>query len=114
MESFAENIYSDSNRKKCHKAFVEFAKMVTDDDLHRFLCMVKGMGYIDIRDMLCDIKCPVLALGGELDMVFTAVPTREIAAATGAELHIYSEGSHAVYDEEPDVLARIKAFTDNR
>lgn len=114
MESFAETIYSDSYRKKCHQAFIEFAKMVNDDDLQRFLCMVKGMADLDIRGSLGDIKCPVLALGAMKDNIFTARPTEEIASATGAMVHIYSEGSHAVYDEEPDVLVRIKEFTDNK
>ncbi|MBR4555645.1 MAG: alpha/beta hydrolase [Ruminococcus sp.] len=112
MLSFAENIYSESFRSKFGDIFPEFAKTVTDTDLKRFIAMSGSFGELDIRDSIRKISCPVLVLAGDSDRLFAPCCAEKTAALTGGELHIYSGAAHAVYDEEPDVLVRLKEFLD--
>jgi len=82
----------------------------TKEDLERFKIMYKANENYDIRDRLCEIKCPVLAIGGRKDVVAKWEESVEIANRTGGESYIYEEFGHAAYDEAPDYKERLKAF----
>ena len=108
--SFADNIYTKPYREKYHDAFVKFSELVTDEELSRFLITVRGCEGFDIREQLDSIKCPVLVIGAEEDRIFGAEPSHDIAERTNGELYIYSGEAHGVYDENEDVIRRLKAF----
>lgn len=110
--SFAEKVYSREYSEKYRSAFIEFSRSITEEELDNFIIMVKGTYGFDVRDNIGCIKAPVLVMGAGQDMIFTDAPSKEIAQLTGGELYIYSKEAHGVYDEVPDVIARIKAFSD--
>lgn len=110
MLSFAENVYSASYCEKNREAFSELSKMITKDDLRRFIITVKGGSGFDIREQLACIKCPLLVIAADMDKIFDIELSAEIIKRTNGELYIYKGQAHAVYDEEIDVLRRIKEF----
>ena len=110
MQSFADNIYTKDYCEKYRDAFAIFGETVTDEDLHRFIISVKGCEGFDMTGQLDGIKCPVLVIGADKDKIFGEVPSRVIAEHTNSELYIYSDQAHGVYDENQDVLIRIKRF----
>ena len=114
MMSFAENIYTRAYCEKYHDAFIMFGKTVTDEDTDRFLITVRGCEGFDVREQLGGIRCPVLVIGAELDKVFGTEPSKDIAERTGGELYIYKDMAHGVYDEDTDVIRRIKNFFVNK
>lgn len=112
MLSFAENIYTKAYCEKYRDAFIMFERLITDEDLQRFLIMVKGCDGFDVRDSLESIDAPVLVLGGRDDKIFPPENAEEIAELTKGELYIYENAAHGVYDENADVIARIKEFAE--
>ena len=114
MQSFADNIYTKDYCEKYRDAFAKFGETVTDEELHRFIISVRGCEGFDITKQLDSIKCPVLVMGADNDKIFGEVPSRVIAEHTNSELCIYSGQAHGVYDENEDVLKRIKTFLCNK
>ena len=112
MKSFAENIYTKAYCERYREAFAEFAKMVNEEDMQRFVIQTEALLDFDMREELGCISSPVLVIGAEQDIVFSKEAFLEIAEKTHGELYIYENGSHAVYDENPDVLVRIREFLD--
>lgn len=112
MQAFAEYVYSPAYCEAARDAFAAYGKTVTDEELRRFAISVSSAEPFDVRDKLKAIRCPVLVLGAEQDRIFGTEPSRDIVERTGGTLYIYPDAAHAVYDENPDVLVRMKAFLD--
>lgn len=110
MKSFSENVYSADFCERCSNVFTEFSRLITDDDLRRFNTIVRAMEGFDIREQLSSLSCPLLVIAGGMDRIFGTAPSSDIAAAANGQLYVYEGQAHAVYDEEPDVLTRIKTF----
>ena len=107
--SFAKHIYTPAYCEQYRDAFIAFGKTVSAEELQRFRYMISGMG-LDCRPLLREIHCPVLVIGAAHDRIFGMQPAAEIAALTHGSLYIYKHEAHGVYDENPDILLRIKAF----
>lgn len=110
MQSFAENIYTEKYCEEYRSAFIEFGRTVSDDDLERFKACISCIEAFDMRQGLHSIQAPVLILGGKLDKLFTLKDQEEIAKRTKSTVYFYENEAHGVYDENPDVPVRIKAF----
>ena len=110
MAQFAEHVYSPAYREKYAGAFRVLAGLVTDEEREAFVHLVADAGGFDVRARLHEIKCPVLVIGAGKDRIFGGAASEAIAAATGGTLGRYPDGAHGVYDEDPDVLVRIRAF----
>ena len=110
MLSFAESIYTEKYFNKYHDAFIKYGEYITHEDMTRFHAMMGGLDDFDIRGELGNIKCPALVIAGGLDKLFGTEPSEEIAKLLDAEICIYPEEAHGVYDENEDVLRRIKDF----
>ncbi|NLT09308.1 MAG: alpha/beta fold hydrolase [Ruminococcus sp.] len=113
MLVFAESVYSTDYCERYKKVFPMFSKLLTERDLERFIITVKGSRGFDVREKLCCIKCPLLVIAGDKDRIFGAEASRELAELANGELCIYPGQAHALYDEEPDVIRRIKDFALN-
>ena len=85
---------------------------LTKDELQRFQTSLACFDACDLRNELHWIQSPVLVIGGEQDRIFGAESAKEIAGQTNGELILYPNAAHAVYDENPDVLKRIRSFLD--
>ncbi len=108
--AFAEKIYTHDFYVKFQKIFGLLASSVSQEELARFVILAESMRGFDVSARLSEIKCPVLVLAAEGDMLLGAEPSRRIAAATGGQLYVYPGYSHAVYDEAPDFVDRLNAF----
>ena len=65
----------------------------------------------DTLDRLSLIQCPVLIIAGQKDQVVTAEASLEIKERISqAELLMYPQYGHAVYDEAKDYDAKILEF----
>ena len=110
MKAFAENVYSETYCEKYRDVFAAFGQSLTDEELGRFARSIKNTGSFDIREQLGMIKCPVLVIAADMDRIFGIELSAEIAEQTGGELVICRGQSHAVYDEDPEILHRIAGF----
>ena len=85
-------------------------RMIKPKDFNRFAILASAILEFDCYDRLNEIKCPVLVLGGEKDMITTGSASVEIADKLDCEIYMYSEYGHAAYDEAKDFNSRIYEF----
>ena len=112
MDLFAEHVYSPAYCEKYRSAIRALAGLVTDEERQAFVRLVADAGDFDVRARLHEIACPVLVIGAGRDRIFGGAASEALANATGGTLLLYPDAAHGVYDEEPDVLGRIRAFLD--
>lgn len=110
--SFIYNVYSESTLKTLGEYLMSLNPNYTDDELKRFECMDMASIGFDVYDDIKNIKCPVFVLGAKQDKVIGVRGSYEIAEQTNAELYVYENYGHAVYDEAPDYRQKIKDFFD--
>ena len=108
--AFAENVYSEATFQRFIKAIKAMDKMVTEEDIHRFIILLKGMNGFDITDKLGEIKCPAFVIGSKKDRLFSLERMSDLAERIGAESFFYDDYGHAVYDEAPDYKAKLREF----
>lgn len=109
---FAERLYTPAFRQRFEQALRAAESLGTPEECARFATQSEAILRFDIYDQLDRIRCPVLVLGSRRDQVFTGRASEEIAEKLGCELYLYDDYAHAVYDEAPDYLRRIRAFFD--
>lgn len=103
-------MYTEKYLRK-YKLFMPFLiRMIKPGDFNRFAILASAIVNFDCYDRLNEIKCPVLVLGGEKDMITTAKASIEIAEKLGCEIYMYPEFGHAAYDEAKDFNGRIYEF----
>lgn len=111
IESFADNVYSETTLKTYRDYIVSSNLGISDTEYRNFLILAGAIRNFDCYDELRLIKCPVLVLGAEGDAAITDRCSREIAEALKCDMHIYGkEFGHAVYDEAPDYKQRMLDF----
>lgn len=110
--SFVYNVYSEKTLKVLGSYFMSLNQSYTDEEFERFYTMDEASLGFDIYDKIKNIKCPVLVLGAKQDKVISVQGSYEIAEQTDAELYVYEDYGHAVYDEAPDYRQRLKDFFD--
>ena len=111
LESFADNVYSETTLKAYREALISSNMGVCDEEFQRFLILAKACRTCDCYNALSAVKCPVLVLGSEGDRVVTAEGSKQIAEALGCELYIFDDSyGHGVYDEAPDYRKRCMDF----
>lgn len=110
--SFVHNVYSKKTLSALADYLMSLNSGYTDEEFERFRIMDEASLGFDIYDKIKNIQCPILVLGAEGDKVISVQGSYEIAEQTGAQLYIYNDYGHAVYDEAPDYRQRIKDFFD--
>lgn len=112
--SFGEKVYSAEIFAQYKNAFKVLAKTVNENDLKRFITLVKGTEGFNACDRMSTVKCPVLAIGDTDDKVLGVDSTLQIAELQKDnpcfEMYIYSGYGHAVYDTAPDYTQRLYDF----
>lgn len=103
-------MYSEQYIKKNRLMMPLAVRLVKPEDPERFALLALSMLGFDCYGRLDEIKCPVLVLGADKDMVTTGEASREIAEKLGCEIHMYHEYGHAAYEEEKDFNRRIYDF----
>lgn len=107
---FAEAVYSDKLMRKSRSAFSLLAQMITAEELERFIVTATGLIGFDTHIGSCELRCPVLVTGGAKDRLISREALTKLAHDTNAELYIYEDGAHSIYDEIPDHKQRLLDF----
>lgn len=114
--AFVYKVYSEKTLEKFGEFLVKQNIDYTDAELKRFERLDMASLGFDVYNELKNIKCPTLVLGAGQDRVIGVQGSYEIAEQIGAplaQLFVYENYGHAVYDEAPDYRQRLKDFFDS-
>lgn len=110
VEDMAEKMYSGRYMRR-YRAFMPLLTFLQKPkDVPRFTALAKACLSCEAFDMLEDIRCPVLVIGGGKDEIVSAEASREIAERLGCEMYMYDELGHAAYEEAADFNKRVYEF----
>jgi len=113
MDSNVRRIYSDGYYRKNRWMIPITGKLTKPKSYDRFLTMAEACRSHDALDRLSFITAPTLVIGGEQDKSLGAEASREIAARIpGAELKLYPQWGHGLYEEAKDFLPVVTEFLD--
>lgn len=110
IKNICEMIFSEAFNKKFGDFLLQVMGGVTSEELERFIILAKSCDGFDISERLCEIKCPVFTAVSKADKVFDYKETVFIAEKTNAELLVYEDYGHALYDEAPRFLDKLTEF----
>lgn len=111
MIGSAESAYSEKKLKSYRKLYPLLGLIGKPKDYRRFLSNANAILHFDARDVLGQIRCPALILGGEEDKTVDPEGSKELhAALAGSKLHMYHGLGHAAFEEAPDFNARVFGF----
>ena len=108
----AEDLFSKAFAERYGRLLFRETIRATDEDIDRYLILAKSIGVFDVYEELPNIKCDTLVIGAKDDKVFSYHEFEDIAEKIGCESLIYDGYSHCVFDENADVLVKIKEFFD--
>lgn len=111
MDSNLRMIYSDGYYRK-NKWMVPILGLVTRPKSYdRFFVQADACLSHNAYDSLCRIQAPTLVIGGEKDRALGGDASREMAAAIpGAELLMYPQWGHGLYEEAQDFNQIVRDF----
>lgn len=111
MDSNVRRMYSDAYYRKNRWLTPVMGKLAKPGSYDRFFAQANACLTHDASDRLAQITAPTLVIGGEQDRTLGADPSREIAAAIpGAQLKMYAEWGHGLYEEAKDFLQVVLSF----
>ena len=101
MVDNGRRIYSDGYLKKFGWMFPIAARFTKPKSYRQFLIMAAACRTHDAQAGLDSIQIPTLVIGGEKDLALGGDASREIAEAIpNAQLRMYAQWGHGVYEEE--------------
>ena len=111
MDSNLRRIYSDEYYRK-NKWMVPLTGALTKPESYdRFLVMAEACRRHNAWESLPSITVPTLVIGGEQDKSLGGDGSRELASRIpGAELKMYPQWGHGLYEEAKDFLPVITEF----
>ena len=102
MDSNLKRIYSNGYYRKNKVLVPLVGKLTRPASYERFFIQAEACLTHDTYDSLEKIKSPTLVIGGEQDKALGGDASREIAEKIpGAELLMYEQWGHGLYEEEP-------------
>ena len=111
MDSNLRRIYSDSYYRKNRWMVPLMGKLTKPRSYDRFLTMAEACRTHDAYDRLPEITAPTLVIGGERDRSLGGDASRELASRiSGAELKMYPDWGHGLYEEAKDFLPVVTEF----
>lgn len=111
MDSNVQKLYSDSYYRKNKWLIPIMGKVTKPKSYRRFLVQAEACLTHDAWEALPGIHCPTLVIGGGQDRCLGADASREIAARIpDAELFLYEQWGHGLYEEAPDFNQRILQY----
>ena len=103
MDSNIRRIYSEDYYRKNKWMVPVMGKLTKPKVYDRFFVQADACLTHDAYESLKQIKAPTLVIGGEKDLSLGGDASREIAAKIpGAELHMYAQWGHGLYEEAKD------------
>ena len=111
MDSNLRRIYSQAYYRKNKWMIPAVGKLTKPKSYERFFIQANACLTHDAFDRLGHIKAPTLVVGGEKDLALGGDASREIAAAIpNAELRMYEQWGHGLYEEEKEFNQMIIAY----
>ena len=111
MDSNLRRMYSDAYYRKNRWMAPLVGRLTKPKSYERFLIQANACLTHDVSDRLAEIDAPTLVIGGEQDHALGAEASREMAAAIpGAQLKMYPEWGHGLYDEAKDFNGTVLDF----
>jgi len=115
MDSNVRRIYSEDYYRKNKWMVPIMGRLTKPKTYGRFFIQANACLKHDAFESLHQIQAPTLVIGGEKDNVLGGGASREIAAQIpGAQLRMYDQLSHGLYEEARDfnqtVLDFLSAF----
>ena len=111
MDSNVRKIYSDDYYRKNKWLVPIMGKLTKPRSYERFLIQAKACLTHDAFEDLAGIKARTLVIGGEQDHCLGGDASREMAdRIPGAQLYMYAEWGHGLYEEAKDFNQRVLDF----
>ena len=111
MDSNLRRIYSEDYYRKNKWMVPVMGKLTKPKVYDRFFIQADACLTHNAYENLHQIKAPTLVIGGEKDRSLGGDASREIAAKIpAAELHMYAEWGHGLYEEAKDFNRVVLAF----
>ncbi|MBO4938070.1 MAG: alpha/beta hydrolase [Oscillospiraceae bacterium] len=111
MDSNVRKIYSDAYYRKNKWLVPIMGKVTKPESYDRFLIQAEACLNHNAFDELPGIRSATLVIGGEQDHCLGGDASREIAAQIpGAELYMYEQWGHGLYEEARDFHQRVLRF----
>ena len=103
MDSNVRRIYSEGYYRKNKWMVPIIGKLTKPKAYDRFFVQADACLTHNAYENLHKIQVPTLVIGGEKDLALGGEASKEIAAAIpGAELHMYAQWGHGLYEEAKD------------
>ena len=111
MESNIRRIYSDRYLQKNRGIIPIIGKLTKPESYDRFFIQAEACRSHDAFDRLGSVTAPTLVIGGEQDHSLGGAASREIAGQIpGAELRMYPQWGHGLYEEAKDFNQKVLDF----
>ena len=111
MDSNVRRMYSDAYYRKYSWLIPIAGKFTKPRSYERFFIQANACLTHNAQDRIGLITAPALVIGGKQDRVLGADAPHELAAAIpSAELKIYEEWGHGLYDEAKDFNQAVLSF----
>jgi len=111
MGSNLRKLYSESYCRKNKWLVPVMGKVTKPKSYERFLIQADACLRHDAYENLTRIQVPTLVIGGEKDMALGGGASVEIAdRIPGAQLHMYAQWGHGLYEEAGDFNRRVLDF----
>ena len=110
IEAFVKGVYSPSFAELYGDAIRGSMKGITDTEFERLAVLTGKMNEYDVSGRLGEVKCPVLIMCGDKDMVLGSETPMELSAITNSEMYVFKGEGHAVYDETVKFREKANEF----
>ena len=111
MDSNLRRLYSEAYYRKNKWMAPIVGKLTKPKSYDRFFVQAEACLTHDAYEDLHSIRVPTLVIGGEKDLALGGGASREIAAVIpGAELLMYEQWGHGLYEEEKEFNKKVLEF----
>lgn len=111
MDCNLRQIYSDAYYRRNKWMIPVVGKITKPRSYERFFVQANACLTHDALENLHRIQSPAMVIGGEKDLVLGSEPSRALAGKiAGAELFIYEQWGHGLYEEAKDFNSKVLAF----
>jgi kanamycin kinase/aminoglycoside 3'-phosphotransferase-3 len=111
-ECSCQQVYSKEYYDKYYDLLVDYHVGADKEDARRFIVQLNAILDFDNKEV-AETKPDTLVITAKGDQTFSYTEAVEIAEKIGCEALVYEGYSHAVYDEAPDYLEKVKKFFEN-
>ena len=110
ITDMAVKMYSDSYVRRYRIFLPLLTALQKPKDIQRFIILAESCLTCNTYDLLPQMKCPVLVLGGRQDQIVTGEASEQIAEKLKCKIIMYEELGHAAYEEAKDFNQKVYDF----